>query len=140
MQAKWVAVVKPGRCDKVSKSLYERLGGAEGIAQAVEAAIEEHMNNPVIGPRFRPYRERPTELEAAKAHLRNFFGMGSGGPETYSGRSMADAHRGMNISETEYMAAIDDILAVLDKHGADDQTRNDVLAIVYSLKGEIMHK
>ena len=36
--------------------------------------------------------------------------------------------------------AIDDNLAVLDKHGADGQTQKDVLAIVYSLKGEIMRK
>ena len=124
----------------MSESLYQRLGGAAGIAQAVEDTIEAHMNNPVISARFRPYREKPAELESAKAHLRNFFGMGSGGPEQYTGRSMAEAHRGMNISETEYMAAIDDILATLDKHGADEQTRKDVLAIAYGLKDEIMHK
>jgi hemoglobin len=52
---------------------------------------------------------------------------------------MPDTHRGMNISAQEYMAAIDDILATLDKHKVDEQTRKDVLAIAYSLKGEIVH-
>lgn len=45
----------------------------------------------------------------------------------------------MNVSETEYMAAIDDILAVLKKHSIDPQTQNDVLAIAYSLEGDILH-
>ena len=52
---------------------------------------------------------------------------------------MTDAHRGMNISAAEYMAALDDILSTLDKHEIDEQTRKDVLAIAYSLKGEILN-
>ena len=32
----------------------------------------------------------------------------------------------------------DDILDTLDKHKIDDETRKDVLAIVYSLKSEII--
>jgi hemoglobin len=52
---------------------------------------------------------------------------------------MRDAHRGMNVSEAEYMAAIDDILAVLRKHSIDEQTQKDVLAISYSLKQDILH-
>lgn len=124
----------------MAASLYQRLGGAEGIAKLVDDTVDAHMRNPAIMARFLPYRERGEELEAAKAHLRNFFGMGSGGPETYSGRSMPDAHRGMNISAAEYIAAVDDILATLDKHGIDADSRREVLAIAYSLKDEIMHK
>jgi len=123
----------------MSKSLYERLGGADGIARIVDDVVEAHMINPLIKARFIPLRDRPDHLAAAKKHLRDFLGMGSGGPETYSGRSMPDTHRGMNISAQEYMAAIDDILVALDKHRIDDQTRKDVLAIAYSLKGEIAH-
>jgi hemoglobin len=37
------------------------------------------------------------------------------------------------------MAATDDILAVLRKHRMDEQTQKDVLAIAWSLKGEILH-
>ncbi len=49
---------------------------------------------------------------------------------------MPSTHRGMNINAEEYMAAVDDILATLDKHRIDEQTRKDVLAIAYSLKGD----
>ena len=78
-------------------------------------------------------------LSAAKKHLCAFLEAGSGGQAQYTGRTMRDAHRGMNISEAEYIAALDDILAVLRKHAIDDQTQKDVLAIAYSLKSDIMH-
>lgn len=120
-------------------SLYERLGGAGSIATIVDDIIEAHMENPVIRNRFLPFRERPDDLARAKAHLRDFLGMGSGGPEEYQGRGMPEAHRGMNISAAEYMAAVDDIMQVLDKHGRDEDTKKDVLGIAWSLKDEIMN-
>jgi hemoglobin len=46
----------------------------------------------------------------------------------------------MNISPAEFVAAVDDILLVLRKNGIDEQTQKDVLAIAYSLKGEIVHQ
>lgn len=121
-------------------TLYERLGAATGIHRLVDDIIETHMHNPAIRQRFLPYRDMPEKLDQAKAHLCTFLGMGSGGPEQYGGRSMPDTHRGMNINASEYMAAVDDILEVMDKHSMDEQTKKDVLAIAWSLKGEIIHQ
>lgn len=122
-----------------SNSLYERLGGSSGINTLVEDIVAKHMENPVIRARFRPYLETPDKLAVTKKHLCAFLEAGSGGSAKYTGRSMQDTHRGMNINEAEYMAATDDILAVLRKHQIDEQTQKDVLAIAYSLKGEILH-
>lgn len=120
-------------------SLYERLGGERGIALLVDDIVEAHMQNPSIQARFLPYAEDPHHLEEVKGHLRDFLSAGGGGPHEYHGRSMPETHRGMNISEAEYMAAIDDILGVLDKHEIDPRTRQEMLGIAYSLKDEIMH-
>ena len=119
-------------------SLFERLGGSSGIKALVQDIVALHMENPVIRARFRPYLETPDKLEAIKKQTCAFLEAGSGGTAQYGGRSMKDAHRGMNINEAEYMAATDDILAALRQHGIDDQTQKDVLAIAYSLKGEIL--
>ncbi|APX23578.1 MAG: group 1 truncated hemoglobin [Rhodobacteraceae bacterium] len=122
----------------MEQTLYSRLGGQPGIKGLVDDIIEAHMNNPTLGPRFLPYREKPAELDAAKAHLCDFLGAGSGGPEEYTGRDMVAAHRGMNISAAEYMAALDDIMTTLADHEIDDQTCKDVLMISFTLKSEIM--
>ena len=121
-----------------STTLFQRLGGRPGIQSIVDDIVLLHLDNPAIQARFRPYLETPDKVELVKKHTCDFFEAGSGGPTPYKGRSMRDAHRGMNISEAEYMAAVDDILAALKKHAIDDQTQNDVLAIAYSLKGEIL--
>jgi len=119
-------------------SLYQRLGAAAGIKAIVTDVVEAHMNNPVIRARFLPYRDDPENLAAVSQQLCDFLCAGSGGPEAYTGRDMVETHRGMNINAEEYMAATDDIMATLAAHGVDEATRNDVLAITYGLKGEIM--
>jgi hemoglobin len=120
-------------------SLFERLGGSAGINALVEEIVALHMENPVIRSRFRPYLDTPEKLSITKQHLCAFLEAGSGGSAQYSGRDMRAAHRGMNINEAEYVAALDDILASMRKRGIDADTQKDVLAIAYSLKGEILH-
>ncbi|MEQ1759375.1 MAG: group 1 truncated hemoglobin [Vicinamibacterales bacterium] len=118
----------------MSASLYDRLGGEIGIAALVEDAMAAHLTNPIVQTRFQNIKD----IEHAKKMAREFFGAGSGGPEPYTGRDMRTTHRGMNISEQEYVAVMDDIMGALDKHGIDDVTKKDVLAIMYSLKNEIV--
>lgn len=122
-----------------TRSLYERLGGNGTITRLVDDIVQAHMENPVIKARFLPYAEDPEHLGVIKGHLCAFLCAGSGGPEQYKGRTMPEAHRGMNISPAEYMAAVDDILSVLARHGIDEVTRKDVLAIAYSLKDDIIN-
>ena len=120
-------------------TLFDRLGGTPGVEGIVDDIVAAHMENPAIRSRFLPYRESPEKLQTVKRHLCEFITAGTGGPGDYSGQSMPDAHRGMNISEREYMAAVDDILMVLDKHRVDHMSRQEILAIAYSLKDDIMH-
>jgi len=123
----------------MDKSLFERLGSTAGINALADDIVALHMENPVVRARFRPLLDKPDTLAIIKGHLCAFLEAGSGGPAKYTGRDMRATHRGMNINETEYVAVIDDILAAMKKHGLDEQTQKDVLAIAYSLKGEILH-
>ena len=119
-------------------SLFERLGGIKGISMIVDDVIDAHMKNPLIKARFIPYKEQPERMSVIRKHTIDFFSAGSGGPVQYTGRDMPSTHRGMNINATEYMCVIDDILQVLKQHNIDEQSRNEVLAILWSLKEMIM--
>ncbi|MFB6341086.1 group 1 truncated hemoglobin [Saccharicrinis sp. FJH62] len=120
-------------------TLFERLGGTEGIASIVDDVIEAHMNNPEIKARFLPYKEQPERMAVIRQHTIEFFSAGSGGPVQYTGKDMPDTHKGMNISAAEYMCVVDDIMMVLDNHKIDEESKKDVLAILWSLKGMIMN-
>jgi hemoglobin len=125
---------------KATSSLFDRLGGTPGITTIVDDVIAAHMNNPLISARFEPYAELPERFAKIRQHTIDFFSAGSGGPVEYKGRDMPTTHAGMNISAAEYLAVVDDIMGVLGKHQIDEQSKKDVLAILWSLKGMIMGK
>ncbi|MBW3623735.1 MAG: group 1 truncated hemoglobin [Armatimonadetes bacterium] len=118
----------------MEESLYERLGGAEHIRDIVSDAIDLHLKNPVIAPRF-----QNSDVNRLKQVAHEFFCAGAGGSECYSGREMREAHRGMNINEQEYLATMDDLVQAMEKHGVAPREKNEVIAILYSLKDDILH-
>ena len=124
----------------MSKSLFERLGGRDGIANIVEDTVENHMNNTNINSRFLPFKDKPKQLAMIKNHTVDFFSAGSGGPDNYKGKDMVTAHAGMNISPAEYMHVMDDIFMALDKNDINEDAKKDVLAILWSLKGMMISK
>ena len=115
-------------------TLSQRLGGADGMARLVDDVVAEHLLNPLVKTRF----EQIKDMAHTKQLVREFFAAGSGGPPTYTGKGMLAAHKGMNISEQEYLAVMDDIVGALNKNGIDEDAKKDVIAILYSLKGEII--
>ncbi|KPQ05714.1 MAG: hemoglobin [Rhodobacteraceae bacterium HLUCCA12] len=119
-------------------TLYERLGGAAGIRKIVDAMVDAHLRNPVIKMRFLPYLDQPERVAEIKQHTCDFFAAHTDGPGAYHGRSMVEAHRGMNIAEAEYMAAMDDILGTLKGLGHSRDTRDEVTAMLYALKDDII--
>ncbi len=67
-----------------------------------------------------------------------FLCAGSGGPQTYTGKDLVSAHKHMNINEQELIAAIDDIVAAMTKNNCDQAEINEVVAILYSLKSDVV--
>ena len=115
------------------KTLYERLGGADGIAAITEDIWSNHIGNPLVKNRY-----VKSDPEHVKKQVRDFFGAGTGGSENYTGDDMLTAHTGMNINDQEFNAVIDDVLKALKSNGVGDQEYNEVLAILYSMKGDIV--
>jgi hemoglobin len=117
----------------MSGTLYERLGGETGISAIARDIIDNHMKNPKIKVRF-----QDVDSDQLHRYVVEFFGMGSGGPQKYTGRDMKEAHRSLNINEEEFLAVVDDVMGALDKNDITGDTRNEVLGILYSLKGDII--
>ena len=115
-------------------SLYERLGGTAGITAIANDLVDFHLNNPRISPRY-----ADSDVAAVKNAAATFFIAGTGGPSVYEGKDMLTAHRGMNIDDAEFVAVLDDAMAALDKNGIGQREKEEVLFILYGLKGEIVH-
>ena len=45
----------------------------------------------------------------------------------------------MNINNDEFVAVLDDVMAALEKNGVGQREKEEVLAIFFSMKGDIVH-
>ena len=115
-------------------TLYERLGRREGITRITADLMKNHLANPMVKTRY----ENSEDLARVERRAVEFFCAGTGGPETYTGQDMVATHKGMNISEQEFMSVIDDVMDALQKNAIDEATRNEVLAILWSMRTEVV--
>ena len=117
-------------------SLYDRLGGEEKIRPIVTDLLALHKQNPAISTRYHNAKKSDGEIIDLVVDL---LCSATGGPQEYKGMDMTAAHKGMNCSEAEFVAVLDDLLAALSKHGVGEVEKAEVLALNYALKDEIIH-
>ena len=117
----------------MTDTLYERLGGTEGITQIASDLVDEHMANPVVKEQFA--KADPVKLKNGAA---TFFITGTGGPEVYEGQDMLATHKGMNITHEQFMAVLDDALAALAKNNIGQREQEEVLFILYSMRADVV--
>lgn len=62
----------------------------------------------------------------------------TGGPCVYIGRDMKTAHAGLGIMGADWDAAVRHLVATLDKFNVPPKEKDDVLALVSTLKKDIV--
>ena len=115
-------------------SLYERLGGEDNIRNIATTILENHLANDAVKARY-----ADSDREEVIRIVTEFLCAGTGGPQTYTGKDMLAAHKGMNVNELEFVAVLDDILAALNSNGVGQREQEELLMIAYSLRGDILH-
>jgi len=120
-------------------SLYDRLGSVYSIATVVDDLIDRVMVDPRLNAnplvdeahhRFPPagFKYLVTEMVC----------WATGGPQKYTGRSMADSHAHLKITSEEWEAFLDDFQQTLDKFAVPAEEQAEVKAIVNSTRSDIV--
>jgi len=122
-----------GEEEAAGPSLYERLGGMDGIRQIVTDTVELHHANPDIGHFFDGIDD-----EKLIGHVTAFFAAGTGGPANYEGRDMTSTHASMKMSNADFDSAVRDVAAAAAANGIDDATIAAVGEILESLRPAVM--
>ena len=115
--------------------LFERLGGRDGIHALVQKVLDNHFVNPVVRTRFE--QAKMTKDEMVEGGF-EFFCTGLSGTPTYTGRPIPEAHAGMNISDAEFNAVLDDILAAMASLGIRELEQAEALKILYGMRTEVV--
>lgn len=125
--------------EEAAPSLYERLGGVYAIATVVDDFIERLLVNDVLNanPAINEARERVPKA-GLKFHVTAMVCWATGGPENYTGRSMSDSHKHLNITEAEWDAMAAEFKNSLDKFEVPEAEQQELFAIVGTTKGDIV--
>jgi len=117
-------------------SLYQRLGGREGIRGVVDDFVATAVADDRIKGRFAGLQ--PAQVEQLKTHLSDQICEATGGPCSYLGRDMKATHRGMKISDEEWNATVEDLVKAMDKRKVAPQDQQALLAVLGPMKGDIV--
>lgn len=119
-----------------AKSLYERLGGYDGITAFANDLLPRLMADSQLG-RF--WQNRGDDgLARERQLLIDYLCSSAGGPVYYTGRDMKTSHKGMKISEDDWSIFLHHAGATMDALQVPAPERNDVVAFVSSLKGDMV--
>ena len=120
-------------------TLYDRLGGVYSIATVVDDFIDRIMVDPRLNanPRVDEAHHRVTP-PGFKYLVTEMVCWATGGPQRYSGRTMGDSHRHLQITPQEWEAFSDDFQQTLDAFAVPAAEQAELKAIVASTRDAIV--
>lgn len=117
----------------MQKSLFERLGGLDAISAVTDEFIKNAAADTRINAKF-----GKTDIPRLRFHLIEQLCAATGGPCTYTGRSMKQTHKNMKVTEGEFNALVEDLVKALDKFNVPQAEKNELLGILGPLKDQIV--
>jgi hemoglobin len=120
-------------------SLYDRLGGVYSIA----TVVDDFINRIMIDPRL---NSNPLVQEAHhrvppagfKYLVTEMVCWATGGPQKYTGKSMAESHKDLRITSKEWDSFLDDFQQTLDKFKVPAEEQVELKAMVNSTRADIV--
>lgn len=114
-------------------SLYRALGERPGIVRAVDAILVHVLADARINAKF-----RATDPAQLAPLLVDQICEAAGGPCTYRGRSMEEAHTGLKIDDAMFTAFVEDVTAGLQDIGVPAEAQQQLLGALAPMKPQIV--
>jgi hemoglobin len=114
-------------------ALYQELGRSEGITKVVDLFFQRINADARINTLFRNVDHndlRRLVIEQICA--------ASGGPCTYTGRSMEEAHSGLNLTNKDFDNFVGDLVTAMDEAKVPKSTQKKLLAIFGPMRPQVV--
>lgn len=116
-------------------SLYRDLGERPGITRIVEGMLLKIARDERIVERF-----RKIDIQRLRDKLIEQFCVEAGGPCVYTGDSMAESHKGQNVSRSDFNALVEDLIAAMDEQGVSVPVQNRLIARLAPMRPDVIEK
>jgi hemoglobin len=117
----------------MAQSLYERLGGSDGITAVARAFEGRAAQDDRINQKF-----ARTNLERLTREFVDQLCQDAGGPCTYTGLDMKAAHTNMGVTSGEFDAFVEDFVATLNDFNVGKPEQEELLSDLAPMRGEIV--
>jgi hemoglobin len=116
-------------------TIYDAIGGEPALAAVVDDFYLRVTGDPELARFF-----AGTNMAKLKGRQVEFFAAALGGPHTYTGATMREAHRGRGIGQDHFALAAGHLSAALDAAGVLDETINHITGLIGPLAEEIVSR
>lgn len=120
---------------RLQPSLYEQLGGSGGIAALTDASIDHYAADPRVAPTF-----AHADIGRFRRMFAQYLCQLADGPCLYKGDSMAEVHRGMHLSDTQFNALVEDFTAAMNSLHLPVRVQNRVLKRLAAQHGKVTYQ
>jgi hemoglobin len=135
----WLGAILAGAllagCATARDRLYQDLGGQPGVEALVEELLHRLADDERIAERF-----ADTHIPRLRRMLIEQICNLSGGPCAYTGESMLQVHAGMNLSEADFNALVEDLIDAMRQRGVPLRAQNRLLALLAPMRADIVHQ
>src|ERR1700709_921869 len=109
----------------MSTTLWESLGGEEQMAKVVSDFVDAAVADPRVNySRSGRFSTEADLLTRTKPSALEFLSHATGGPLSYSGRSLQEIHSRMNITEAEFAAFVGHFKCALQMYDVSEELIN----------------
>jgi hemoglobin len=123
------------------EKLWTRLGGETRVKKVVDNFITLVILDPNVDfTRGGKFKFTQVEEDALKAKLVAFISSASDGPIPYTGKSMAEAHKGMNITAEQFDRLLVSLRVALQNNKIADADIEELMKKVEATRGDIVGK
>ena len=129
----------PAPLTVTTPSLYERVGGINNIAVLLDDVIERSYASEVFraNPRIEEAHKRFPKA-VYKYNATSLACMVMGGPQKYTGRSVKDAHKDLQVTEREWQELIRIFRESMNSFNVSPKEQGEIVAILEGAKGDVV--
>jgi len=117
----------------VDRSLYESLGGIDAITAVARAFEDRAAKDDRINQKF-----ARTNLDRLHKEFVDQLCQDTGGPCTYTGLNMRQAHTNMGVTSGEFDAFMEDLVATLSDFNVGKAEQEELLILLRPMRAEIV--
>jgi hemoglobin len=116
-----------------TKSLYDRLGGIDAINALTESWVARVGGDDRANKKF-----ARTDIARLKKEVADQLCEATGGPCTYTGRSMRETHDGMKTTAGEFEVVMQHLDATLDELNVPKSEHDELVGLIRPMRGDIV--